>query len=59
VKTATLVAGTINQALVSLLAADLALLPPGENDGAVSFALSGINYVINIYDAIRVNPAIV
>lgn len=58
-KNAVLVNGTINQFLVSLSAADLALLPPGENDAATSFTLAGVNSVLNIYDAIRVNPAIV
>jgi hypothetical protein len=54
-----LVAGTINQIIVQLTAGQMALLPQGENDGAVSFTLSALPYVINLYDCLRVLPPIV
>lgn len=49
-----LVPGAVNQALVSLKAADLALLAPGENDANVQLSLAGVNYAFNLYAALLV-----
>jgi len=48
------VAGVPYQLLVSLLAADLALLAPGFNDAQVFFSLAGVNYVENLAGALNV-----
>lgn len=54
-----LVAGSYNQALVTLVAADLALLPVGENDAQVKIAVAGVNYAVNCYDALTVQASVV
>jgi hypothetical protein len=53
------VEGTINQFLVTMMAADFALLPPGEQDVQVLLSVGGANYAFNLYDALRVDPAAV
>jgi hypothetical protein len=52
-----LVDGTINQALVSFLASDFALLPQGDNDASVALQIAGQNEVMNVYSAISIEPA--
>lgn len=57
-KAATPVAGAPNQALAAFLAADLALLPAGDNDVQIRLTLAGVAYVANLYSAISVEPQI-
>lgn len=54
-----LVSGQPSQALVTMLAADFALLPTGDNDVQVTLVLSGENNVLNVYSAMSVEPAAV
>lgn len=51
-----LVPGTNNQALVSMLAADLALLPQGDVDVEVKISLGGVNYAFNLYGGLYIEP---
>jgi hypothetical protein len=54
----TLVGGKINQALVTFHAADVELLNPGYNDAQIAIALDGLDYAINAYGAMNVQPSV-
>lgn len=54
-----LVANKYNQALVSFVAADFALLPEGLNDAQVKLVISSVNYIENMYACLDVEPAAV
>lgn len=54
-----LVSGINNQALVTMLAADLALLPDGESDIQIQLSLAGINYAFNFFSSMKVQLSVV
>lgn len=54
-----LVAGINNRALVTMLAADFALLSQGNNDAEVKLSLGGVNYAFNLYAALNVQPSVI
>lgn len=58
-KTPTQVSGQYNQLIAQLAAADLALLPPGDNDAQILFTIAGVNYAVNLYSALSVESAAV
>jgi len=51
-----LIDGHPNQVLLEMRAADFEVLPGGDNDISVTLHLAGSTYVINLYDAINVEP---
>lgn len=52
----TRVEGSMNQFLVAMLAADVELLPPGDNDAQVELVMGGNTFNVNCYACVSVQP---
>jgi hypothetical protein len=55
----TLVSGYRNQVLVSMVAADFALLANGNNDCQVNLEINGSNYNFNLFASLNVQPSVI